>query len=64
MGKIRPGNKKNSGLNGEWATHVRKSWKKLTSSLRRAESKEITREKLDDSVDEEQDGHDEPMEDD
>lgn len=64
MGKIRPGNKKNSGLNGEWVTHARKDGKKLTSGLRRAESKEITREKLDDSVDEEQDGHDEPMEDD
>ena len=57
MGKVRPGNKKNSGLNGEWATHVRKDGKKATAGLRRAESKRITRKKMDDSVDEEGDDH-------
>lgn len=31
MGKIRVGNKQNSFLNGEWAGHVRKGWKKITS---------------------------------
>jgi hypothetical protein len=57
VGKIRPGNKKNSGLNGEWARHVRKGGKKATAGLRRSESKNITRKKLEDSVDEEEDDH-------
>lgn len=55
MGKVRPGNKKNSFLNGEWAAHVRGWGKKFTSSLRRAESKEITRDKIEDSIKEEED---------
>lgn len=36
MGKIRVGNKQNSYLNGEWAGHVRKDEKKLTSGIRRS----------------------------
>lgn len=41
MGKIRPGNKKNSALNGEMVTHVRKGRgeKRLTSKLRRNQDK-------------------------
>jgi hypothetical protein len=35
MVKIRVGNKQNSFLNGEWAGHVRKWYKKYTSSKRR-----------------------------
>jgi hypothetical protein len=58
MGKVRPGNKKNSKLNGEWATHVRKGGKKATAGLRRAESKIITKEKIDDSIKEEEDNWD------
>ncbi len=41
MGKIRPGNKQNAGLNGEWGKHVR-DIKKTASSVRRAiDKKEI-----------------------
>lgn len=45
MGKVRPGNKKNSALNGEWATHVRKKngGKRVTSRARRAEDKKEIR---------------------
>lgn len=41
MGKIRPGNKQNSALNGEWVTHVRKGRgdKQITSRLRRIQDK-------------------------
>jgi len=46
MGKVRPGNKKNSALNGEWATHVRKDGKKATAGLRRLEDKKELREEL------------------
>lgn len=46
MGKIRVGNKQNSILNGEWAKHVRGTWKKLTSRLRRIESKKIIKQEL------------------
>lgn len=35
------GNKQNSGLNGEWATHVRRKTKRITSGKRRAKSKRI-----------------------
>lgn len=41
MVKIRVGNKQNSFLNGEWAGHVRGAWKRLTSHIRRSESKRI-----------------------
>jgi len=42
MNKIRVGNKQNSFLNGEYAGHVRRGWKKLTSGIRRAwDKKEI-----------------------
>ena len=43
MSKITVGNKQNSVLNGEWAGHVRRAWKKLTQKLRRNESKKIQR---------------------
>ena len=45
MGKVRPGNKKNSQLNGEWATHVRKrnGGKRVTSRARRAEDRKEIR---------------------
>lgn len=33
--KVRPGNKLNSFLNGEWAKHVRGFGKRLTSKRRR-----------------------------
>lgn len=46
MGKVRPGNKKNSGLNGEWAKHVRKDGKKSTAGLRRTENKKTIRKDL------------------
>ena len=50
MSKIRVGNKKNSALNGEWAGHVRKDGKRMTSGLRRAESKTITISELKESL--------------
>ena len=40
MNKLRVGNKKNSFLNGEWAGHVRGTWKRYTSKKRRREIKE------------------------
>jgi hypothetical protein len=46
MSKIRVGNKENSFLNGEWSGHVRKSWKRVTSKLRRAENKKILSKEL------------------
>jgi len=55
MGKIRPGNKQNAGLNGEWGAHVDSGDKKVTSGKRRAKSKIVIKEKLDDSVKEEED---------
>ena len=54
MGKVRPGNKQNAGLNGECVKHAR-DLKKATSGLRRAKSKIVIKEKLDDSVQEEED---------
>jgi len=41
MSKIRVGNKQNSWLNGEWASHVRGWWKRHTSKRRRKEDKKI-----------------------
>jgi hypothetical protein len=38
---MKPGNKQNAILNGEWARHVRKWYKKYTSSKRRMRDKEI-----------------------
>ena len=46
MGKIRVGNKQNSFLNGEWAGHVRGAWKRITSKIRRNESKKITAKEI------------------
>lgn len=43
MGKIRPGNKQNSFLNMEWATHVKSFGKKFTSKRRRNLDKKIIR---------------------
>jgi hypothetical protein len=44
MGKVRPGNKQNAGLNGEWAAHVRRWGKRMTAGLRRAKDKQETHE--------------------
>jgi hypothetical protein len=41
--KIRVGNKQNSILNGEWAGHVKKYGKKITSGKRRMVDKEIVK---------------------
>jgi hypothetical protein len=46
MGKIRVGNKQNSGLNGEWAGHVRGWLKQATSGLRRLVDKRVISEEL------------------
>lgn len=35
------GNAQNSKLNGEWAKHVRRKWKKQTSKIRRNHDKKI-----------------------
>lgn len=40
------GNKQNSYLNGEWAKHVRKDWKRITSHIRRMLNKKIIRQDL------------------
>lgn len=48
MSKIRPGNKQNSALNGEWAAHVRRSYKKVTSGKRRSKDKELIYNELKD----------------
>ena len=49
MGKIRPGNKQNAGINGEWGAHVGKDDKKITSGLRRAKLKKNTDDEMKDS---------------
>lgn len=46
MAKIRVGNKQNSYLNGEWAGHVRKDGKKITSGKRRLKDKEEIKKQL------------------
>lgn len=46
MAKIRPGNKANSALNGEWALHVRRWGKKFTARYRRQVDKQIIRQAL------------------
>lgn len=38
---MRKGSKQNSVLNGEWAAHVRRGWKRATSRIRRAREKII-----------------------
>ncbi|HEY8781041.1 MAG TPA: hypothetical protein VIM16_05470 [Mucilaginibacter sp.] len=38
------GNKQNSILNGEWAKHVRRWYKRHTSGRRREEDKQIIKE--------------------
>ena len=50
MGKIRTGNKKNSFLNGEWADHVQRSMKKITSGKRRAEDRKLLKKELEAAV--------------
>lgn len=44
---MRTGNKENSILNGECATHVRKWGKKFTASLRRTQNKKIIKQEKD-----------------
>lgn len=46
MAKLRVGNKMNSFLNGEWAGHVRKDGKKITSSIRRMYLKNDLKKRL------------------
>lgn len=46
MGKIRPGNKMNSFLNGEWAKHGRPGGKREAARRRRQMDKKIIRESL------------------
>ena len=46
MSKLRVGHKQNSYLNNEWASHVKKSTKKLTASIRRQMDKTIIKEEL------------------
>lgn len=46
MSKIRVGNKENSFLNGEWASHVRKDGKKFTSGIRRTYLKRDLKKRL------------------
>lgn len=38
--------KQNSGINGEWAAHVRSWWKKFTSGKRRIIDKQIIKQNL------------------
>jgi hypothetical protein len=51
MPKIRIGNKQNSILNGEWAGHVRRFMKRITSGKRRMQDKSIIK-KIKDNLDE------------
>ena len=51
MGKVRPGNKLNSALNGEWATHVKKDMKKSTSRIRRTVIKKDNDVRLEEKLD-------------
>jgi len=46
MCKIRPGNKINSWLNGEWAKHGKPFGKKKAASKRRMLDKKIIRDSL------------------
>jgi len=46
MPKLRVGHSANSKLNGEWAGHVKKWMKKITSGKRRCRDKQIIREEL------------------
>jgi hypothetical protein len=44
--QMKPGNKQNALLNGEWAKHVRNWGKKITSGKRRMRDQELIRELL------------------
>jgi hypothetical protein len=46
MSKLRVGNKENSFLNGEWAGHVRKVGKRITSGIRRMYIKKDLKKRL------------------
>ena len=46
MSKVRKGNAANSKLNREWAAHVRKFLKRITSGKRRSQDKKIIKEEL------------------
>lgn len=48
MAKVRVGNKRNSVLNGEWAGHVRKWMKRVTSGIRRQDDKKVIRKEIED----------------
>jgi hypothetical protein len=43
---MKPGNKQNAALNGEWARHVRRWYKQYTSGVRRMRDKQIIKELL------------------
>lgn len=46
MPKLRVGHAANSKLNGEWAGHVRRWMKKVTSGKRRIKDKQIIRKEI------------------
>lgn len=46
MSKIRPGNKQNSYLNGEWATHGRPWGKRRAARKRRMLDKKIIKQEM------------------
>ena len=52
------GNKINSGLNGEWAKHVRWFEKRITAGIRRIRGKEIIYEELNPKNDDSDLAHD------
>jgi hypothetical protein len=41
MCKLRPGNKQNALINGEWGRHVRRFWKRQTSGRRRTRKRTL-----------------------
>ncbi len=47
---MKPGNKQNAGLNGEWARHVRAKGKKITSGLRRIRDRKLIQTLLKESI--------------
>lgn len=47
---MKPGNKQNAALNGEYARHVRKDGKKITSGLRRAKVAKDTKKILNEDL--------------
>lgn len=45
---MRKGNKQNAGLNGEWASHMRRWGKFFTAKLRRTVDKKIIKKEVND----------------